>query len=171
MGRTPDIRVRFYLILPLISTGLSLGVSAGHQKKRRRCRVPRGDNASPPLTHSGFAGEVSRDPQSICRPNEGWSGDCGSNSGRRFKPVAQTSVWRPHCRIRNVRITAYAEVNPSRMAYLVSSATLLIFNLTMICWRWVSTVLMLMCRLSPIRAEVLPSAMSCSTSRSLGDSN
>jgi len=37
----------------------------------------------------------------------------------------------------------YAEVNPSRMAYLVSSATLLIFNLTMTCWRWVSTVLVL----------------------------
>ena len=28
---------------------------------------------------------------------------------------------------------AYVEVNPSRMAYLVSSATLRIFNLTMIC--------------------------------------
>ena len=29
------------------------------------------------------------------------------------------------------------------MAYLVSSATLLIFNLAIICWRWVSTVLTL----------------------------
>jgi hypothetical protein len=37
-------------------------------------------------------------------------------------------------------------MRPSRMAYLVSSATLRVFNLDMICWRWVSTVLILMCR-------------------------
>ena len=42
------------------------------------------------------------------------------------------------------------EVSPSLMAYLVSSATLRIPSLCMICCRWVSTVFTLMARSSAI---------------------
>src|SRR3989339_1589571 len=94
----------------------------------------------------------------------------GNGRGPSGRKESQPSAWRSGYRIRNVRITTYVEVNPLRMEYLVSSATLLVFNLSMIFWRWVSTVLTLICRLSEILAEVLPSAMSCSTSRSRGDS-
>ena len=58
-------------------------------------------------------------------------------------------------------------VIPSRMAYLVSSATPWRSSFLMICWRWVSTVFALRPREKAISLVHRPSAISCRTSRSL----
>ena len=59
-----------------------------------------------------------------------------------------------------------AEVSPSRIAYLVSSAMVRRFTFSMICRRCVSTVATAIWRTTAISFEDFPSAMSCRTSRS-----
>src|SRR3989338_329611 len=60
----------------------------------------------------------------------------------------------------------YSEVMPSRMAYLVSSAILRIFSLSIIRERWVSMVFTLTLSKAAICFVVFPSDRSWSTSRS-----
>src|SRR5215813_5862858 len=58
------------------------------------------------------------------------------------------------------------EVKPSRMAYFVRPATVRMLSLSMICLRWVSTVLVLTNNFKAISLVDFPSAIIWSTSRS-----
>ena len=52
-----------------------------------------------PFAHGGFAGEVSRKPQPIWRPNEGRYGGGGSNDAAAVQPGAATlslAPWLPN---------------------------------------------------------------------------
>src|SRR5438034_8288296 len=61
---------------------------------------------------------------------------------------------------------SYSSDRPSRMQYFVRPAVVRIPSLSMICLRWVSTVLTLTLRLAAISLVDLPSAMSCKTCNS-----